>query len=61
MSVEILREIDTILTYLEFVVKKQQSFLNEYDDKALRFINSLRNTTQHESELLAKLYKKGPK
>lgn len=55
---ETLQEIITILTYLEFVVRKQQSILNEYDSKALKFINSLRNATQYELELLAKLYKR---
>lgn len=56
-----LQEIDTILTYLEFVVKKQQSNFNEYDAKALKFINSLRNTTQHEASVLEKLYQKEKK
>ena len=61
MRVVTSQEIDTILTYLEFVVKKQQSVFINYDYKALKFLNSLRNATPHEFEFLVKLYKKETK
>ena len=58
MRVVTSQEIDTILTYIEFVVMKQLSVSNNYDYKALKLINSLRNATPHEFEFLVKLYKK---